>query len=62
MPDHREGDFAHISKCLQGSLADAQPTADGFVVEPFFCFGRQGKRGKRQAKELIETATLAVMR
>lgn len=38
--DYREGDFARISERLQGSLADAQPTADGFIVEPRFCLGR----------------------
>lgn len=38
--DHREGDFARISERLQGSLADVQPTADSFIVEPRFCLGR----------------------
>lgn len=40
MPDHWEGDFARISERLQGSLADAESTANGFVVEPRFCLGR----------------------
>lgn len=38
--DYREGDFSCISERLQGALADAQPTAHGFVVEPRLCFGR----------------------
>ena len=40
MPDHRERDFTRIPIVLQGSLADTEPTAYGFIVEPFLRFGR----------------------
>ncbi len=40
MPDHRERDFTRIPIVLQSSLADTEPTAYGFIVEPFLRFGR----------------------
>ena len=40
MPDHRERDFTRIPIVLQGALADTEPTAYGFIVEPFLRFGR----------------------
>ena len=40
MPDHRERDFTRIPIVLQGALADSEPTAYGFIVEPFLRFGR----------------------
>ena len=40
MPNDGEGYFTRIAIRLQGALADADPTAYGFVVEPFVRFGR----------------------
>ena len=40
MPNHRERDFTRIPIVLQGALADSEPTAYGFIVKPFFRFGR----------------------
>lgn len=40
MPDHRERDFTRIPIVLQSALADTEPTAYGFIVKPFFRFGR----------------------
>ncbi len=40
MPDHRERYFTRIPIVLQGALADSEPTAYGFIVKPFFRFGR----------------------
>jgi len=40
MPNDGEGYFTRIAIGLQGALADAEPTAYGFVVEPFVHFGR----------------------
>ena len=40
MPNDGEGYFTRIAIGLQGALADTEPAAYGFVVEPFFRFGR----------------------
>lgn len=55
--DHREGDFACISECLQGSLADTQPTTDSFIVEPRFSLGRIADELIRAVDEVSKGGT-----
>jgi len=40
MPNDGEGYFTRVAIGLQGSFADAEPAAYGFIVEPFVRFGR----------------------
>jgi len=40
MPNDGEGYFTRVAIGLQGALADAEPAAYGFIVEPFVRFGR----------------------
>ena len=40
MPNDGEGYFTRVAIGLQGTLADAQTLAYGFIVEPFVLFGR----------------------
>ncbi|EFB30389.1 hypothetical protein HMPREF0971_03307 [Segatella oris F0302] len=40
MPNDREGYLSRVPIGLQGALADAEPAAYGFIVEPFVFFWR----------------------
>ena len=40
MPNDGEGYFTRVAIGLQGTFADAEPAAYGFIVEPFVRFGR----------------------
>ena len=40
MPNDGEGYFTRVAIGLQGTFADAEPAAYGFIVKPFVRFGR----------------------